>query len=73
MLKYQWTIWEQYEVQSGNDEDYKKSMRKVASFKDIISFWKIWNNLPHSDPHNFFMTKKDGEQQVQFYKIGEED
>ena len=56
MLKYQWTIWEQYEVESGADADYEKSMRKVASFKNIISFWQIWNNLPHSNPSkNFFV------------------
>lgn len=46
-----WTLWEQYETKYSSD--YKNTMQKVACFNDPVSFWKVWNTVPHSDPLNF--------------------
>ena len=46
-----WTLWEQYETK--NSANYQDTMEKVACFNDPISFWKVWNTVPHSDPLNF--------------------
>ena len=51
-LPFRWTIWEQYEIK--DSKDYSGTMTKVACFQDLLSFWKIWSNMPHSDPANFF-------------------
>ena len=46
-----WTLYEQYDMAKGSD--YSDSTRKVACFNDLVSFWKVWNTIPHSDPLNF--------------------
>lgn len=50
-FKENWTLYEQYDMVKGMD--YSDSTVKVACFNDLISFWKIWNTIPHSDPLNF--------------------
>lgn len=45
-----WTLWEQYE--SKHSSDYKKTMQKIACFNDPISFWRVWNSVPHADIMN---------------------
>jgi hypothetical protein len=50
-FKDNWTLYEQYDMVKGSD--YGDSTRKVACFNDLISFWKVWNTIPHSDPLNF--------------------
>lgn len=46
-----WTLWEQYETK--DSANYQDTMEKVACFNDPISFWKVWNTVPHSNPLNF--------------------
>jgi hypothetical protein len=46
-----WTLWEQYETKHSGD--YRDTMKKVACFNDPISFWRVWNSVPHSNPQNF--------------------
>ena len=46
-----WTLWEQYETKDSSN--YKDTMMKVACFNDPVSFWKVWNTVPHSDPLNY--------------------
>lgn len=46
-----WTLWEQYETKDSSN--YKDTMMKVAWFNDPISFWKVWNTVPHAEPVNY--------------------
>lgn len=46
-----WTLWEQYETK--DSKNYKDTMQKVGCFNDPVSFWKVWNTVPHSDPINY--------------------
>ena len=66
-LMFNWTIWEQYESKYG--EDYKKSMAKVAWFGDAVTFWQIWNKIPHADPTNFFSYNVEGKKYANHYEI----
>ena len=69
-LPFRWTLWEQYEIK--DSKDYRKTMTKVACFEDLLSFWKIWNNVPHRDPANFFaFTDEDGTTKNKFYPIND--
>ena len=49
-----WALWEGYEnpvkdnKQDNKDEDWKKSIKQVFEFSDIITFWQLWNNTPYS-------------------------
>ena len=39
------------------DEDWEKSMKKIAWFNDIITFWQLWNTLDISKLEKFFFNK----------------
>lgn len=53
-LKTPWTIWENFVVRAKDlqqsDEDWKKSMNKVLTFKDLNAFACVWNNLTYHKP-----------------------
>ena len=66
-FNHRWTVWEQYE--NKGMKDYVDTMMKVAWFGDAITFWRVWNKIPHSDPKNFFSFYKDGKQYVNYYEI----
>lgn len=46
-----WTLWEQYETK--DSKNYSDTMQKVGCFNDPVSFWKVWNTVPHSNPVNY--------------------
>ena len=66
-LSHKWTIWEQ--IDSKNTKDYALTMEKVAWFGDIITFWRVWNKIPHSDPKNFFSFNKEGKSYSNYYEV----
>ena len=66
-FNFRWTVWEQYE--SKGMQDYTDTMMKVAWFGDPITFWRVWNRIPHSDPKKFFSFVKDGKSYVNYYEI----
>ena len=68
-----WTLWEQYETK--HSSDYKNTMQKVACFNDALSFWKVWNAVPHSDPLNFIHYYDEEQQQTvaRHWKVHGED
>ena len=69
-LDFKWTVWEQWS-ESGGKSHYAGAMQKVACFHDMITFWQVWNNLPHADPKNFFaFPAEDMAFKVPFYRIG---
>jgi len=39
------------------DEDWEKSMKKIAWFNDIITFWQLWKTLDISKLEKFFFNK----------------
>ena len=50
-----WALWEGYEnqgkdnsKQENKNEDWKRSIKQVFEFNDIITFWQLWNNSPFS-------------------------
>jgi len=59
-LAHDWVMWEDVKsvtkkmVKGQKADAYLKELRKVAEFADLISFWQLWNNIPHNDPTNFF-------------------
>ena len=65
-LAQNWTLWEQYDWKGKN---YTETMSKVAWFGDLIKFWQVWNQIPHSDPNNFFSKLEDGKQAANFYEV----
>ena len=66
-LAHNWTVWEHYESKGG--ADYSKTMTKVAWFGDAITFWQVWNKIPHSDPSNFFSYKDNGVTYANHYDV----
>jgi len=60
-LKAVWVIWEQAQpldktTKGQVEEEYKKNLRQIAEFGDLITFWQLWNKIPHSNPAELFMT-----------------
>jgi hypothetical protein len=59
-LKYTWAIWEHLQPLDGksgkavSQEEYLSNIQPIGEFDNVISFWQLWNNLPHADPFNFF-------------------
>jgi len=55
LLNRTWTFWETYEPKDKNKNnqssqtDWGVLIKKVFSFKDIISFWQFWNSYPGSN------------------------
>ena len=48
-LRETWVLWEQImQVSDGNKapQHYSDATHKVASFKTVQSFWRIWNSMP---------------------------
>jgi len=66
-FNHRWTVWEQ--IESKNHKDYASTMEKVAWFGDAITFWKVWNKIPHSTPKNFFSFSRDGKSYCNYYTI----
>jgi len=55
-----WTFWETYEPKiKSSGSDWGVHIKKIFSFKDIISFWQFWNSYPGS---NFSEVFFNGEQ-----------
>lgn len=68
-----WTLWEQYETK--HSSDYKNTMQKIACFNDPVSFWKVWNVVPHSNPLNFihYFDEEKGDTVCRQWKVRGED
>ena len=50
MLNRQWTFWETYEPKTKSSQvNWDMLIKKIFSFKDIISFWQFWNSYPGSN------------------------
>jgi hypothetical protein len=53
-----WALWEGYEPgkeqKENKDEDWKRSIKLVFEFGDIITFWQLWNNSPFSKFSDIF-------------------
>ena len=54
-----WGLWEGYENpakdnKENKDEDWKKSVKRVFEFNDIITFWQLWNNSIFSSFSDIF-------------------
>lgn len=60
-LSHPWVLWEQWQTEKG--QDYNKSLKQVAAFNDVISFWQVWNNLEHANLTKCF-SDPDKSQQV---------
>lgn len=61
-LHHPWVLWEQWKLDK-NCQDYDKSLKQVAAFNDVISFWQVWNNLEHANLTKCF-SDPDKSQQV---------
>jgi hypothetical protein len=60
LLNKTWTFWETYEPKvKSSQTDWGELIKKIFSFKDIISFWQFWNSYPGS---NFSEVFFNGEQ-----------
>lgn len=66
-LDSKWTIWELRDTKRSGS--YTSGMEKVAWFGDMITFWKVWNKVPHSNPKNFFSFNREGKSLAQHYEI----
>lgn len=66
-LNHKWTIWEL--VETKGQANYNAGMEKVAWFGDAVTFWKVWNKIPHSDPTNFFAFEREGKNYINYYEI----
>jgi len=58
-LKYKWVLWEQLQgeekAQKGLvQKQYMENLQEVAEFDNLISFWQLWNTVPHANPANCF-------------------
>jgi hypothetical protein len=53
-LQREWVIWENYDAKTGERLDYSKTLQKIFTFDDIVSFWQFWNNYPGSEPSYIF-------------------
>lgn len=60
-------MWEILDLKNGGG--YNAGLEKVAWFGDIISFWKTWNRIPHSDPKNFFSFNREGKSLANYYEV----
>jgi hypothetical protein len=60
----EWVFWEHYDDLGPTGHlvkdkaYYLASMVKVGWFKDIVTFWQVWNNLPVHNLENFFYDKE---------------
>ena len=66
-LRATWTVWEQMQSidksQKGQvEKEYMANLQEVGEFDNIVSFWQLWNIIPHSDPGKFFVTYDDSKQ-----------
>ena len=66
-FNHKWTIWEQYDGKGSHN--YKETMMKVAWFADPITFWRVWNKIPHSDTRKFFSFSREGKTYVNYYEV----
>ena len=56
-LKSKWSFWENYDLTQKKDGekeaiDYNKTLNKIFSFDDIISFWQFYNKYPGENLSN---------------------
>jgi hypothetical protein len=50
LLSRTWGFWETYEQKvKSSQTDWGVLIKKIFSFKDIISFWQFWNSYPGSN------------------------
>ena len=73
-LDNKWVIWENWKSAKPKGHDkgdgkYLLNMQSVAEFDNLISFWKVWNSLPHSDPGNFFVDPQTSKQRQYSQRI----
>ncbi len=66
-LDSNWTIWEMRDTKRSGS--YTAGMEKVAWFGDVVTFWKVWNKIPHSNPKNFFSFNREGKSLANHYEI----
>jgi hypothetical protein len=38
------------------EKEYMANLQDVGEFDNVVSFWQVWNKIPHSDPAKFFVT-----------------
>ena len=72
-LEHKWVIWENWKSAKpkGGDKSegkYLLNMQSIAEFDNLVSFWRVWNTLPHSDPGNFF-TDPSSSTQLQYVNM----
>jgi hypothetical protein len=59
-LSFEWAIWESLDSMGGmsakmqSQKDYLANIHTIGEFNNLISFWQLWNSIPHADPCNFF-------------------
>ena len=69
-IGHEWVLWEQYTKAEPNHQRggghgvqdskaYLNTMQKIGCFNDIISFWQMWNFIPHKDLKHFFYDRLD--------------
>lgn len=55
-----WVVWEHWQnvgsrtLKGQSEHDYRSDLKAICEFDNLVSFWQIWNGLPHSDPANLF-------------------
>jgi hypothetical protein len=56
-LGYTWVIWENWQRgdTAESEKDYISNMQQIAEFDNLVSFWQLWNTIPHANPSNYFM------------------
>ncbi len=55
-----WSFWETYEEKvKSSQTDWGVLIKKIFTFKDLVTFWQFWNNYPGS---NFSEVFFNGEQ-----------
>jgi len=56
-----WALWEtfqsSYSQKKEAADDYKTKISKIFKFDSLDDFARLWNNLPHSKPAQFFYQK----------------
>ena len=43
-LSSPWTLWENYEPKTKDDEGYMNSIKEVTQVSNLLEFWQLWNN-----------------------------
>jgi len=69
ILPKKWAFWEGYDFQIKeksevkSKDDWKKTLKKIYEFEDIITFWQHYNNSPFSKFSEIF----NNGQRIRFY------